>query len=133
MAEQKRASPRVREHVNRLLHAGFDTQKFFDALVSIRDDATLPKAGREALFKLLAMESFIWYLEALRHEPIDRMTLLMEAKRIQDEHEAAIRTSTPGEKAAELAQANISAPKEPPPPRPSVPPAITKNERPPKK
>jgi hypothetical protein len=133
MATEKRASPRVREHVNRLLHAGFDTQKFFDALVAIREDATLPQAHREALYKLIAMESFVWYLEALRNEPIDRLKLLAEAKRIQEEHSAAIRASAPGERAAELAKADLSKTPSKPPVRPSVPPAITKNERPPKK
>ena len=107
MAEEKRATPRVREHVDRLRKAGLDTQKFFDALIAIRDDAALPKNHREAIYKLIAMESFVWYLEALRNEPIDRQKLLEEATRIAEEHAAAIRTTTPGEKAAALAQADV--------------------------
>lgn len=131
--QQRKATPRVREHVERLRLAGFDTQKFFDALVALRDDSGLSKPHREALYKLIAMESFVWYLEALRNEPIDRLKLLEEAKRIHDEHAAAIRKTEPGEKAAELAKADISGIKKEPAKKSVPPPAVTKNDRPPKK
>jgi hypothetical protein len=72
VAEKPRVTPRVREHIDRLREAGFETAKFFDALVKIRDDSALPKAHREAIYKLIAMESFVWYLEAITNEPVDR-------------------------------------------------------------
>jgi hypothetical protein len=106
-APPKRATPRVREHVERLRVAGFDTQKFFDALVALRDDTALPRAHREALYKLIAMESFVWYLEAIRNEPIDRVKLLEQAAKVLVEHGAAIRRTEPGETAAALARADI--------------------------
>lgn len=113
MAGEKRATPRVREHVDRLRAAGMDTARFFDALCQLRDDSALPKAHREAIYKLIAMESFIWYLEALRNEPIDREKLLAQAKEVASQ--PAIVKRTPGDQASALAKADIgkapSAPK----------------------
>lgn len=107
MTEKPRATPRVREHIDRLREAGFETTKFFDALVKIRDDSALPKAHREAIYKLIAMESFVWYLEAINNEPIDRKKLLEEARKLAEEHSAAIVKRTPGDTAAALAAADI--------------------------
>jgi hypothetical protein len=119
-----RATPRVRDHVNKLREAGLDTQKFFDCLVAIRDDTALPKAHREAIYKLIAMESFVWYLEALRDEAIDRKKLVEEAMKLMQQHEAAIRSApAPGETAAALATKDIGAAK------PKIPGAATVNER----
>jgi hypothetical protein len=111
MAAPKRATPRVLEHVERLREAGLDTQKFFDALVQLRDDGALPKKHREALYKWVAMESFIWYLEALRNERVDRMAMRDAAMKIAEEHEAAIRKQQEGGEAEALAKADISAKK----------------------
>ena len=122
MAQEKRATPRVREHVDRLRAAGLDTARFFDALTRLRDDTALPKAHREAIYKLIAMESFVWYLEALRGEPIDREKLLEQAKALAEQ--PAIVKRTPGDQAAALASADVG--KSPPgtpgphPPRPTA-------------
>lgn len=127
MAEKPRATPRVREHIDRLREAGFETAKFFDALVKIRDDSALPKAHREAIYKLIAMESFVWYLEAITNEPVDRKKLLEEARKLAEEHSAAIVKRTPGDTAAALAVADIgrtapgSGPAVAAAPKPSVP------------
>ncbi len=102
MTEIKRVSQRVLDHVDTLRKAGLDTQAFFDALVNIRDDSALPQAHREALYKLIATESFLWYLEALRGAPIDRVRLAEEAAKIGEENAAAIKKTNPGEAAAEL-------------------------------
>lgn len=75
MSELKQVTPRVAAHVERLRMAGLDTARFFDALVQLRDDKALPEKHRRALYRLIAMESVIWYLEALRNERIDRMAL----------------------------------------------------------
>lgn len=75
MTEKKQVTPRVAAHVERLRMAGLDTARFFDALVQLRDDKALPEKHRRALYRLVAMESVIWYLEALRDERIDRMAL----------------------------------------------------------
>ncbi|MFO0728593.1 MAG: hypothetical protein U1E65_32755 [Myxococcota bacterium] len=108
MTDKPRATPRVREHVDRLREAGFDTAKFFDALVALRDDVALPRAHRESIYKLLAMESFVWYLEAIRNEPLDREKLLVEARKIQEELSAAIaKPEGPGGVAEKLAAANV--------------------------
>ncbi len=140
MAEKPRATPRVREHIDRLREAGFETAKFFDALVKIRDDSALPKAHREAIYKLIAMESFVWYLEAITNEPVDRKKLLEEARKLAEEHSAAIVKRTPGDTAAALAVADIgktapgsgpavaAAPK---PPVPAPTPAPTAASKPP--
>lgn len=109
MSERARATPRVREHVDKLREAGLDTQQFFDALIGIRDDTALPRGHKEAIYKLLAMESFVWYLEALRDEQIDRVKLRDEVNQIAAEYDAAIRKQQPGEKAAVLAQKDIGA------------------------
>src|SRR5688572_23995291 len=106
--EKPRSTPRVREHVERLRAAGQDTQRFFDALVALRDDSALSKTHRDAITKLVAMESFVWYLEAIRNEPIDRVKLADEARRINQEQASAATKKAPGENAATaLAQANI--------------------------
>jgi hypothetical protein len=137
MAQEKRATPRVREHVDRLRAAGLDTARFFDALTRLRDDTALPKAHREAIYKLIAMESFVWYLEALRGEPIDREKLLEQAKALAEQ--PAIVKRTPGDQAAALASGDVGRSTQGTPPpaapraaatssaaaRPSAPPATT--------
>jgi hypothetical protein len=112
-----RSTPRVREHVEHLRGAGFDTQKFFEALIAIRDDTLLSQSHRQALYRLIAMESFIWYLEALRNEPIDRRKLVEEVQSAVAEYDAAIRQQNPGEKAAALVESKQDlAPEAGPPP-----------------
>ena len=113
MSAPKKSTPRVREHVNALREAGLDTQKFFDALVGIRDDSALSKTHREALHKLVAMESFVWYLEAIRNEEIDRIKLADEVNKITQEYSASMRTEKTGERANELLKRDIGKKKAP--------------------
>ncbi|MCK6547245.1 hypothetical protein L6R52_15445 [Myxococcota bacterium] len=113
MAEQKRVAPRVVAHVEKLRQAGLQTEAFFDALISIRDDSTLPTAHRDALYRIVAMESYVWYLEALRGEPVDRFKLMAEAKKIAEKNDAAIKQKKPGESSLELATKDISIAKPP--------------------
>ncbi len=103
MAEVKKIDARVQGHVDRLRAAGLDTERFFDALVSIRDDRGLSAAHRTALYRLIATESFLWYLEALQGRPVDRAKLLEEAFRANAEHDVSIRRSAPGDAAHTLA------------------------------
>jgi ribonuclease HII len=107
MGSPKKATPRVREHVNTLREAGLDTQKFFDALVAIRDDSALARPQRDALYKLVAMESFVWYIEAIRNEEIDRTKLADEINKLAIEYDAAMRTEKPGERAADLLKKDL--------------------------
>lgn len=107
--EPRKATPRVREHVDKLREAGLDTQKFFDALVGVREDSGLPRAHREAIYKLIAMESFVWYMEALRDERIDRQKMTEEVNKLGAEYDAAIRKKQQGDKAAALVQSDIGA------------------------
>lgn len=103
--------PRVQAHVDKLRAAGLDTQLFFDALVGIRDDRNLTPQHRTALYRLIATESFIWYLEALQGHPADRAKLIEEAFRINAENSAAIKRRSPGDGAHALAQAMDKPPK----------------------
>ena len=105
MAEVKKVAPRVQAHVEKLRAAGLDTQLFFDALAGIRDDRQLPAAHRTALYRLVATESFLWYLEALRGQPVDRAKLIAEAFEINASNAAAIKRRSPGDGAAALAEA----------------------------
>ena len=105
MDEVKKVAPRVQAHVEKLRAAGLDTQLFFDALAGIRDDHQLPDAHRTALYRLVATESFLWYLEALRGKPVDRAQLIEEAFRINTENSAAIKRRSPGDGAHSLAEA----------------------------
>lgn len=105
MSEVKRVAPRVQDHVERLRAAGLDTHRFFDALVALRDDHQLPSAHRTALYRLIATESFLWYLEALRGRPVDRVKLIEEAHRINAENTAAIKRRSPGDGARALVEA----------------------------
>ncbi|MEQ8276437.1 MAG: hypothetical protein RMA76_16220 [Deltaproteobacteria bacterium] len=97
-----RVVPRVEGHVEALRAAGLNTEAFFDALVGIRDDTLLQDQHREALYRLIATESFLWYLEALKGEPIDRIKLALVAQEIAEKNAAAIKKHVPGENAAEL-------------------------------
>jgi hypothetical protein len=108
MAGDPRPSPRVVEHIERLRQAGLDTEAFFQALTAIRDDSALPQSHREALYRMIAMESYVWYLEALRGEPVDRFKLIKEAEEVLLKNDAAIKRSVPGDAAAELATKDIS-------------------------
>ena len=105
MAEVNKVAPRVQAHVEKLRAAGLDTQLFFDALVGIRDDHQLSTAHRTALYRLIASESFLWYVEALQGHPADRAKLIEEAFRINSENNVAIKRRSPGDAAHELAQA----------------------------
>ncbi|MEM7675275.1 MAG: hypothetical protein AAF449_04635 [Myxococcota bacterium] len=104
MSEVKKVDTRVQAHVERLRAAGLDTQRFFDALVAIRDDHSLPAAHRTALYRLIASECSIWYLEALRGAPLDRAQMMEEAFRINEQNAAAIKQRTPGDGAHALAE-----------------------------
>jgi ribonuclease HII len=107
MTDQKKASSRVAQHLETLRAAGLSTEEFFDAMVSIRDDSALSNTHREAIYRMIAMESYVWYLEALRGEPIDRLKLMQEARKTIEEHSAAIKKPTPGGPSAALLQKDI--------------------------
>lgn len=108
MASSNKPVARVEAHLQKLREAGLDTQKFFEALVEIRDDSALAAAHREALHQVIAMESFFWYLEALNGEPFDR--------------------AKAAEAANEFAEVNMAERPEPEVPREEV----TVKQRPPK-
>jgi hypothetical protein len=117
---------RVEAHLEALRAAGLDTQAFFDALVAIRDDSALSETQRDALHRIIAMESFIWYLEALRGEPVDRIKAAEEARKLADA--PAIEKREPGQTAAELAKRDLSIGKDTFPRE-----EVTVKQRPPKK
>lgn len=106
-------SPRVHEHLEKLRAAGLDTQAFFEALVDIRDDSALPSAHRDALYKCVAMESYIWYLEALQGEPLDRIKAMEEARRLAEEERPAMERRTPGDTSARLLQSDLRKSRDP--------------------
>lgn len=110
MAEVKRPTLRIQEHIEKLRCAGLDTQMFFDALTGIRDDRVITKDQRDALYKLVAMEGFIWYLEALRGEPVDRIALTVKANELAEQNAAAIKKRSPGDTASELLGMDLSQP-----------------------
>lgn len=84
MATSRRSPPPARflEHLRSLRASGFDTAALVSALVAIRQDTGLPPEQREALYRMIAMESMVWYLEALRGEPIDRVALAADAGKL---------------------------------------------------
>jgi hypothetical protein len=106
--QQKKPSSRVAQHLETLRAAGLSTEDFFNAMVAIRDDSALPTAHRDAVYRMIAMESYVWYLEALRGEPVDRVKLMQEAMKAVEENSAAIKKPTPGGASAALAQKDIS-------------------------
>lgn len=107
MTESKKASPRVAQHLESLREAGLATESFFNAMTAIRDDSALPNAHREAIYRMIAMESYIWYLEALRGEPVDRAKLMREAKAAIEEQGAAIKKPAPGGASAALMKKDL--------------------------
>ncbi len=102
MTSSTKAFPRVEAHLEKLRNAGLDTQAFFAALVDIRDDTALSEKQRDALHQIIAMESFIWYLEALNGAPIDRVRAAEEAKRAAEDayppEEVTVRQRPPKKK-----------------------------------
>lgn len=78
MADPGSPHPCVEAHVERLREARIDIEAFFDALARIRDDPLLQPAQRHALYRMVACESFAWYLEALREGPLNRIKLNRE-------------------------------------------------------
>jgi hypothetical protein len=107
MADRPRVSLRVQEHVKELREAGLNTEAFFNALVGIRDDSALPSKHRDAIYRLVAMECYVWYLDAIRGERIDRFKLMQEARAIAEKNQAAIKKRTPGDSSAELVTKDI--------------------------
>lgn len=103
-------SPRVLEHLERLRSAG-NVEAFFNALVELREDSSLPDPHREALRQLIAQESFIWYLEALRGDRVDREKLAAAAKRLREASGAAIDQRTPSQLASDLLAEDIGVTK----------------------
>ena len=55
--------------------AGTDTQAFLRALERVRSDIRLEDAEREMIHQAVAMECYVWFLEAVLGEPIDRKEL----------------------------------------------------------
>lgn len=141
MPRERRVSPRVVAHVERLREAGLRTEAFFSALVELRDDSALSTPQREAIYRMIGVESYIWYLEALRGDPIDRVKLMQEAKRIAEKNDVAIKKRTPGDSSLELATADLGRRPAPAGPAPAAKaparaprapdPATTVNMRPP--
>ena len=82
MTTPNKPAARVEAHLQKLREAGLDTQKFFAALVDIRDDSALSAAHRDALYRVVAMESFLWYLDAINGAPLDREKMLEEARKL---------------------------------------------------
>lgn len=132
MTRPSKPIARVEAHLEKLRAAGLDTQAFFEALVDIRDDSGLSEKHRDSLYRIIAMESFIWYLEALNGAPIDRIKAAQEAMKIAEENNVAIKKTTPGEAAAELAKRDITL-TQTEPPVDFPPQEVTVRERPPKK
>jgi hypothetical protein len=98
---------RVEDHLQRLRKAGLDPTQLADALVELRDDPLLTTPQREAIYNLLATESFVWYLEALRGGAVDREKLKKEVKAQRDRRGAAVKAPQKGELAAELLVTDI--------------------------
>lgn len=78
--ENKRLPPRVEAHLQRLRDAGFDPAAMRSALHAIRDDSALPPAHRKALLQMIAMESALSYLEALKGQKLNREAIAAELR-----------------------------------------------------
>jgi hypothetical protein len=131
---------RVEAHLQKLREAGLDTQAFFAALVDIRDDSALSETHREAIYQTIAMESFIWYLEAINGSPMDRTQAAEAIRKLAEAQPAVERTTGDDEEAtlppADFPQQEITVKQRPPkePKKGPVPkPGVTKYDRPPKK
>jgi hypothetical protein len=125
---------RVEAHLEKLRKAGLDTQAFFAALVDIRDDSALSQPHREAIYQAIAMESFIWYLEAINGSPMDRAKA---AELVAELAPSAEDTLPPGDYPEQEITVRQRPPEEPvarkPKKGPTPKPGVTKFDRPPKK
>ena len=78
-------------HLRNLRRAGLDGDAFIQALIEIRDDTQISEDDRQRLYLIIAMESYIWHIEAASGAPVDRalfMTAVKEAKAQIAEEEA---------------------------------------------
>lgn len=66
-----RRDQKIVAHIKALHQAAGDDEAYATALQAIRDDGTLKPPQREAIYKTLAQQSLLWYLEACSGNPID--------------------------------------------------------------
>ena len=58
--------------------AGTDADALMVALKRVRSDIRLEDAEREMIHRAVAMECYVWFLEAVLGEPVDRKQLCSE-------------------------------------------------------
>lgn len=80
--------PRVLGWLKALNDAGPDMQKAQLVLNGIRDDQRASKADKEHFYRALAQQSYVWYLGALRGQPVTAEELKEKAKQAADKQPA---------------------------------------------
>ncbi|TNE46689.1 MAG: hypothetical protein EP343_22505 [Deltaproteobacteria bacterium] len=70
-SENSRRDQRIVRHMKALEAALGNEEAYQQALNGIRDDNALTGPQREAIYKTLAQQSLLWYIEALKGEPVD--------------------------------------------------------------
>lgn len=63
--------PRIVRHIRAIVEAGTDLHRFARALQAMRDDPSLSRAQREAIFKTLAQEAAQAYFVMATGKPIE--------------------------------------------------------------
>lgn len=70
-AENSRRDQRIVRHMKALEAALGQEEAYQQALNGVRDDNSLTPPQREAIYKTLAQQSLLWYIEALSGKPVD--------------------------------------------------------------
>lgn len=74
-SQQERRDQRIVRHMKTLAAALGQEEAYQQALNGIRDDNSLTEAQRAAIYKTLAQQSLLWYIEACSGEPVDMAEL----------------------------------------------------------
>lgn len=68
---QERRDQRIVRHIKALAAALGQEEAYQQALNGVRDDNGLTEAQREAIYKTLAQQSLLWYIEACSGKPVN--------------------------------------------------------------
>lgn len=69
---------RITRHLRAIAEAGTDVEKFAAALQSMRDDGTIGRQHRDAIYKTLAQDAAQAYFAFVTGKPIDLETIVGE-------------------------------------------------------
>jgi hypothetical protein len=89
MSNKDPRRPRVKSWITDLVSAGDNMDKAKKVFNAVRDDKDADDTDREHFYRALAQQSFLWYMGALKGEPLSPT----EIKTLQDQVKAAAQSA----------------------------------------